>query len=41
MDFTVNKRGQYYNLEYLGFENPNFVFKIHNWNNLYFDTKTR
>jgi hypothetical protein len=37
--FTVNKRGEYYNLEYIGFENPNIVFKIHKSNNLYFNTK--
>ena len=39
MDFTVNKRGEYYNLEYLGFKNPNVVFKIHHWNNTYFSKK--
>lgn len=39
-DFTVNKRGQYYNLMYIGFEDPNYVFKIHQRNNVWFNTKT-
>lgn len=38
-DFTVNKRGEYYNLMYLGFEPRHVGFNYKCWNNLYFNTR--
>lgn len=38
-NFTVNKRGKYYNVEYIGYKAPNATIDIRFWNNFYCSTK--
>lgn len=37
--FTVNKRGRYYNVEYIGYKSHSVKFDVWHWNNTYLSSK--
>lgn len=37
--FTVNKRGKYYNVEYIGYKSHSTIFDVWHWNNTYLSSK--